>query len=60
MNGMAFINGEKVIFFLFTLLMLPLIFFVKVYAVEEFSLSETNTYNYVDDYEKIIDTIIYQ
>ena len=40
--------------------MLPLIFFVKVYAVEEFSLSETNTYNYVDDYEKIIDTIIYQ
>ena len=50
----------KRILFLFTLLMLPLIFFVKVSALDEFSLSETNTYNYVDDYEKIIDTIIYQ
>ncbi len=42
----------KRILFLITLLMLPLIFLVKVSAVEEFSLSETNTYNYVDDYEK--------
>lgn len=32
--------------------MLPLIFFVKVSALDEFSLSETNTYNYVEDYEK--------
>ena len=42
----------KRILFLFTLLMLPLIFFVKVSALDEFSLSETNTYNYVEDYEK--------